>query len=152
MEGSNGNEILDKTIGTRSPKWFRKVDRSIRSVIHKTVYLGHTIDDTSHLKKNGCAALVHLLGQAKEEFNKIQLELAELSTKFSNNVLDATKGFSLTLTDEKDVDGLPATSLALAAQSAKVGDSAGVSLVFGFDRHLITVRMFHSRRRAFLTS
>ncbi|CAN0415429.1 unnamed protein product [Pylaiella littoralis] len=62
---------------------------------------------------------VGLEGQAKEEFNKIQLELAELSTKFSNNVLDATKGFSLTLTDKADVDGLPASALGLAAQSAK---------------------------------
>ena len=59
-------------------------------------------------------------GQAKEEFNKIQLELADLSTKFSNNVLDATKAFSLTVTDKADVEGLPASALALAAQSAKV--------------------------------
>lgn len=58
--------------------------------------------------------------QAKEEFNKIQLELAELGTNFSNNVLDATKAFSLTLTDKADVEGLPESALALAAQSAKV--------------------------------
>lgn len=58
--------------------------------------------------------------QAKEEFNKIQLELADLSTKFSNNVLDATKAFSLTLTGKADVEGLPASALGLAAQSAKV--------------------------------
>lgn len=60
-------------------------------------------------------------GQAKEEFNKIQLELADLSTRFSNNVLDATKAFSVTLHDMGDVEGLPASALALAAQSAKVG-------------------------------
>lgn len=60
------------------------------------------------------------LKKAKEEFNKIQLELADLSTKFSNNVLDATKAFSLTLTDKADVEGLPASALGLAAQSAKV--------------------------------
>jgi oligopeptidase A len=34
---------------------------------------------------------VGLEGENKERFNAIQLELAELSTKFSNNVLDATK-------------------------------------------------------------
>lgn len=58
--------------------------------------------------------------KAREEFNKIQLELADLSTKFSNNVLDATKAFSLTMTDKSDVEGLPASALGLAAQSAKV--------------------------------
>eukprot|EP00903_Cladosiphon_okamuranus_P008310 g7994.t1 len=62
---------------------------------------------------------VGLVGEAKEEFNKIQLELADLSTKFSNNVLDATKAFSLTMTDKSDVEGLPASALGLAAQSAK---------------------------------
>jgi oligopeptidase A len=34
---------------------------------------------------------VALEGEAKERFNAIQQELAQLSTKFSNNVLDATK-------------------------------------------------------------
>ena len=62
---------------------------------------------------------VGLEGQAKERFNQIQLELAELSTKFSNNVLDATKAFKLKLTDKKDVEGLPPSALGLMAQTAK---------------------------------
>ncbi len=55
----------------------------------------------------------------KDRFNAIQLELAELSTKFSNNVLDATKAFSLTLTSKEEVDGLPPSLLSLAAQAAR---------------------------------
>jgi oligopeptidase A len=47
------------------------------------------------------------------------MELAELSTKFSNNVLDATKAFSLTLTKKEEVDGLPPSLLSLAAQAAR---------------------------------
>ena len=62
---------------------------------------------------------VGLEGEAKERFNEIQQALAELSTKFSNNVLDATKGFSLTLTDPQEVEGLPPSLLALAAQAAR---------------------------------
>ena len=34
---------------------------------------------------------VSLEGEAKDRYNAIQQELAQLSTKFSNNVLDATK-------------------------------------------------------------
>jgi hypothetical protein len=34
---------------------------------------------------------VALEGEAKERYNAIQQQLAQLSTKFSNNVLDATK-------------------------------------------------------------
>lgn len=62
---------------------------------------------------------VGLEGEAKERFNQIQLELAELSTKFSNNVLDATKAFKLKLTEPKDVEGLPPSALGLMAQTAK---------------------------------
>ncbi|RUR85084.1 oligopeptidase A [Chlorogloeopsis fritschii PCC 6912] len=62
---------------------------------------------------------VGLQGEAKERFNAIQMELAELSTKFSNHVLDATKAFGLTLTKKEEVDGLPPSLLSLAAQAAR---------------------------------
>lgn len=62
---------------------------------------------------------VSLEGEAKERFNAIQLELAELSTQFSNNLLDATKAFRLKLTQPDEVAGLPPSLLALAAQTAR---------------------------------
>jgi oligopeptidase A len=62
---------------------------------------------------------VGLQGDAKERFNAIQMELAELSTNFSNHVLDATKAFSITLTAQEEVDGLPPSLLSLAAQAAR---------------------------------
>jgi oligopeptidase A len=62
---------------------------------------------------------VGLEGEKRERFNQIQLELAELSTKFSNNVLDATKAFKLKLTEKKEVEGLPESLLSLAAQTAR---------------------------------
>ncbi|MDF0553727.1 M3 family metallopeptidase [Kamptonema sp. UHCC 0994] len=62
---------------------------------------------------------VGLEGDQKERFNAIQMELAEIGTKFSNHVLDSTKAFSLTLTNKDEVDGLPPSLLSLAAQSAR---------------------------------
>lgn len=62
---------------------------------------------------------IGLQGAARERFTQIELELAELGTKFQNNVLDATKAFSLVLTDKADVAGLPPSLLAAAAQSAR---------------------------------
>ncbi|MFB2881615.1 M3 family metallopeptidase [Floridanema aerugineum] len=62
---------------------------------------------------------VGLEGEEKERFNAIELELAELGTKFSNHVLDATKAFSLTLTTKEEIDGLPPSLLSLAAQAAR---------------------------------
>ncbi len=62
---------------------------------------------------------VGLTGEPKEKFNEIQQSLAELSTQFSNHVLDATKAFSLTLTNPDDVAGLPPSLLSLTAQAAR---------------------------------
>lgn len=53
----------------------------------------------------------------REKFNQIQLELAELANKFSNNVLDATKAFGLILKTSEETAGLPQTLLNLAAQN-----------------------------------
>ncbi|MBW4614014.1 MAG: M3 family metallopeptidase [Desmonostoc vinosum HA7617-LM4] len=66
---------------------------------------------------------VGLQGEARERFNAIQMELAELSTKFSNHVLDATKAFSLTLTTKAEIDGLPPSLLSLLAQAARAAQA-----------------------------
>ncbi|CAN0865062.1 Organellar oligopeptidase A, chloroplastic/mitochondrial [Linum grandiflorum] len=54
----------------------------------------------------------------REEFNKVEQELERLSQKFDENVLDATKKFEKLVTDKKEIEGLPATALGLAAQTA----------------------------------
>ena len=61
---------------------------------------------------------VALEGEAKEQYNANQVRLSELSTAFSNNVLDATKAFELVLTDAADVEGLPPSARAAAAEKA----------------------------------
>jgi len=55
--------------------------------------------------------------QQQERFNEIASRLSQLSTSFSNHVLDATKAWDLILSDEAEVDGLPETLLQLASQS-----------------------------------
>src|SRR5689334_12524158 len=56
--------------------------------------------------------------EAKTRLEEIDVELSQLTTKFSENVLDTTNAFELVLTDEKDLAGLPPTALASARQSA----------------------------------
>jgi oligopeptidase A len=60
---------------------------------------------------------IGLTGAKRERFNQIVQELSQLTTDFSNHVLDATKAFSITLTDRADVEGLPESLLRLAAHS-----------------------------------
>ncbi|KAL9245908.1 hypothetical protein vseg_019505 [Gypsophila vaccaria] len=61
---------------------------------------------------------VSLEDDKRDQFNKVQQELKKLSQKFDENVLDATKKFEKLVTDKKEVEGLPATALGLAAQTA----------------------------------
>jgi oligopeptidase A len=70
---------------------------------------------------------VGLAGEKRERFNEIQMELAELSTKFSNHVLDATKAFSMTLSSIDEGDGLPPSLLSLAAQAARAAGEEGAT-------------------------
>jgi oligopeptidase A len=70
---------------------------------------------------------VALDGEAKERFNEIQQELAQLSTRFSNNVLDATNAYSLTLTDPAEMEGTPESLKQLAAQSAREAGEEGAT-------------------------
>jgi oligopeptidase A len=61
---------------------------------------------------------VGLRGAEQEAFNAASQQLAELATTYSNHVLDATNGWSLLLTDEAQLAGLPASLRELLAQAA----------------------------------
>jgi oligopeptidase A len=60
---------------------------------------------------------VGLEGDARARFQAIELELADLSTRFGNQLLDATKAFAIDLTAAAEIDGLPPTARAAAAQA-----------------------------------
>ena len=97
---------------------------------------------------------VGLQGEKRERFNAIQQELAELGTRFSNNVLDATKAFALTLENPQDVEGLPASLLHVAAQAAREAGNPDASAENGpwritLDYPSLMPFMAHSRRREY---
>jgi oligopeptidase A len=95
---------------------------------------------------------VGLHGEERQRFNAIQQELAELSTQFSNHVLDATKAFSCTLTTQEDIAGLPASLLSLAAHTAREAGTPGATPEHGPWRITLDFPSFapfmeHSQRR-----
>ncbi len=55
----------------------------------------------------------------------LDVELSQLTTKFGENVLDATNAFELMVTEETRLAGLPATAIAAARQSAEQKGLAG---------------------------
>src|SRR5438094_7213454 len=61
---------------------------------------------------------------SKARFAEIQDELARLGSRFSENLLDATKGFSIVL-DEKRIGGIPPDVLAAAREAAEKDGQPG---------------------------
>ncbi len=65
-----------------------------------------------------------LPAEQKPRYAAIQDELASLSAKFSENLLDATNGFSLFI-DEKRIAGIPQDALAAAREAAEKDGKGG---------------------------
>jgi oligopeptidase A len=86
---------------------------------------------------------VGLSGAPKQRFEQIELELAELSTRFMNNVLDETKAFSMLLTTEEEIAGLTPTLLAATARGENGAGPWNITL----DAPVFLPFMEHSQRR-----
>jgi oligopeptidase A len=61
----------------------------------------------------------------KKRMGEIDVELATITTKFSENVLDSTNAFELIVTDEAKLAGLPPSAMAAARQSAESKKAEG---------------------------
>ena len=68
---------------------------------------------------------VALSGDKKKRFADIQARLSELSSTFSNNVMDATMGWTKHVTDESLLSGMPESAKEAAAQAASEKDQEG---------------------------
>jgi len=88
---------------------------------------------------------VELEGTARQRFAAIATELAALSNRFEQNLLDATDGWHLDLTAEPDLEGLPETARALARQTAELAGIEGWRFTLQAPA-FVPFMMFSSRR------
>ncbi len=68
---------------------------------------------------------VALPADKKARFAEISSKLSELSSTFSNNVMDATMGWTKHVTDKQELSGLPDSALDAAAQAAREKELEG---------------------------
>ncbi|MDL5386337.1 oligopeptidase A [Aeromonas hydrophila] len=68
---------------------------------------------------------IGLPAEAQQRYGEIQARLSELASRFSNNVLDATQGWSKLVTDEDELAGLPQSAQAAARQLAELKGKEG---------------------------
>lgn len=89
---------------------------------------------------------IHLPADKKEQLADLNKKLSQLMTTFSENVLDATQGFTLHITDEKELDGLPTHAIQLAIDNAKQRNLTGYVLTLDYPSYSTAIRFIKNRR------
>jgi oligopeptidase A len=79
---------------------------------------------------------VDLPPEQKQRFKEISSELSRLTSRYEENLLDATNAWSKLITDEQELAGLPQSSLDLARQAATQSDRDGWLLTLEFPSYL----------------
>ncbi len=100
---------------------------------------------------------VDLNEQDKERFRKLSKKLSECTSKYSENVLDATDSWQLLIGDSNELPGLPETALAAAQQAAVEKGKSGYLLTLDIPSYLPVMSYCENRElrktmyRAFVT-
>lgn len=88
---------------------------------------------------------VALEEEKKQRYGEIKNRLSEISTQFSNNVLDATQGWYKHITEVTQLAGLPDSALAQAAQAAKAKEVDGYVVTLDIPSYLAVMMHADSR-------
>ncbi|MCT8542211.1 oligopeptidase A [Glaesserella parasuis] len=79
---------------------------------------------------------ISLPADKQKRYGEISARLSELSSQFSNNVLDATMGWDIVIEDEADLKGLPESALEGAKLSAQSKEKSGYRFTLEFPSYL----------------
>ena len=83
--------------------------------------------------------------EKQAEFAKLQMESAQLSAQFSQNVLDATDDFALYFDDKSSLQGLPDDALAMFQAAAQAENKSGYKIGLQMP-HYIAVMQYADNR------
>ena len=75
---------------------------------------------------------IDLPEEKKKRFREIRQQLSKLTSKYEENVLDATQAWSKHITDEKQLAGLPDSALAMSKQAAEAKGLEGWLFTLNF--------------------
>jgi oligopeptidase A len=81
----------------------------------------------------------------RDEYKAIRQKLSQLQTKFEENLLDATQGWKKLIDNQTELDGLPESALALAAQNAQREDKTGWLINLEFPSYLPVMQYADNR-------
>ncbi|MDK2778244.1 MAG: oligopeptidase A [Pseudomonadota bacterium] len=79
---------------------------------------------------------VDLPAEKKKRYGEIRQRLSELTSKFAENVLDATNAWQKVIRDKSELAGLPDSALDLLAQQAQAKDEPGYLITLDFPSYM----------------
>jgi len=82
---------------------------------------------------------VDLSGEKKDRYKAINSELSQLSSRYSDNVLDATNSWFKHITDKSELKGLPEYALDMAKQAAQQRDLDGWVITLDFPSYYAVI-------------
>ncbi len=158
LTGTDTNEALDALELEYKPRYTRERDAIYLDpdLFARVDAVYQSLDKLElDLEQRRLAELTHrdfvragaaLPPESRDRLKDINGKLAELSTRFGQNLRTETKEFELLITDEADLAGLPADVIAAARQAARNrGHEEG--WVFGLDRSSFEAFMAYADNR-----
>jgi len=88
---------------------------------------------------------IHLPPDKKSHVAKLQQQLSQLMTKFSENVLDSTHAYTLHVTDRDKIEGLPLQAVQLAMDNAKQRGLDGYVFTLDYPSYSTAIKFLHNR-------
>lgn len=88
---------------------------------------------------------IHLPKEQKAKFAELQKELSEKTTRFAENLLDATAGWTLTITDPRKIANLPPQDLKLAEDNAKQRGIDGYVITLDYPSYSAAIKFLDDR-------
>lgn len=127
------NEALYKAIASiaNGPE-FNKLDAAQRKIIE---------NDMRDFKLAG----IHLPADKKARLAELEQTLSQLTTKFSENILDATNAWYLRVEDESTLEGLPPQALELAKENAKLRNLTGFVFTLDYPSYSTAIQFLKNR-------
>jgi oligopeptidase A len=101
---SQSKPLFDALKQLRESDEWNKLDAAQQRIIDKRI-------------QSAELAGIGLQGENRDRFNEIASEMSQLTTDFSNHVLDATNEYSLIIENAADADGFPASLRQMVAAS-----------------------------------
>lgn len=119
-----------------------KLFKAVKEISESDVYQGF---DTAQKKvidnqlRDFTLSGIDLSADKKQRYGEIKKRLSELSSQFSENVLDATQAWNKLVTDKNDLKGLPESALASAEAAATNKEQKGYRLTLDFPSYFAVI-------------